>query len=728
MPTRIQFDNPKSESSDDRLGRSPMALNATRLVMQHKDVESLTVGIIGSWGSGKSTFLNFIRNYATDGVLASELAVLPPLVLEFNPWWFNDRQDLFTNFLKEILSQLRNKWERVEETNGTNDVQKQLLEKLKRGSKQKIGIMNKAIESLGIAALLEDIPFIKAIPKILQGVEGLLDERELPLTQLRAAVEALLLQAELPVWIFIEDFDRLEGDSVRHMIGLLRSFANLPYTRYFIAFDPNELARQLEPNSADRGVGEQYIDKLVQFPFFLSEPSSEALAEIFSTGIKTLVNPDDEASRELGRSLYNDAQLNEFYIEFQKFLPTIRQINRFLNALQISHLTLNNDVNFEDLMRLELLKVSEPAVWSQLAGLRPELLGPTLPSHEARAFYAAGRLDDDGIPKTLTILIGTARQKEQVEQLLKSLFPRLAAECLSDRWVHTQFNLDEVRAHYRIADHRVFKSYFGFQSHEVSTELVRQLMRASNIDETALRLQLEEQINRGPYQETLALIDSVGGLLRYKPDKTNLSIWIKTILEFADLMVQNLEPGVRDEIRTALVREAYHVYAVLNQLLPISETTFTARTSPVTLVQLLENIEVFARRYTPPFDWLPLVTNALAENELFTAERFFDDAYLDPSPDEWEMIIRGAEALGRSEEAVNRLPDTIVEAIVTGNLHHFLTRLGIAGLRQLIERTRNLPLMTEENRLRLEDQLTSRIERGQQRELAEAARRAEQIQ
>lgn len=713
MPTSIQFDNPKSEPSDDRLSRSPMALNAARLVMQHKDVESLTVGIIGPWGSGKSTFLNFIRNHATDGVLASELAVLPPLVLEFNPWWFSDRQDLFTNFLKEILSQLRHKWEQVKNTDGTNDTQKQFLKSVQKASKQKMNILNKSIEGLGLSALVEDIPFIKAIPKILQGIEGLLDERELPLTQLRTAVEALLLQAGLPVWIFIEDFDRLEGDSVRHMIGLLRSFANLPHTRYFIAFDPNELARQLEPNSADRGIGEQYIDKLVQFPFFLSEPSSEALAEIFSSGIKTLVKPDDEASRELGRSLYNDVQLNEFYIEFQKFLPTIRQINRFLNALQVSHLTLNTDVNFEDLMRLELLKVSEPAVWSQLAGLRPELLGPTLPSHEARAFYAAGRLNDDAIPKTLTTLKGSARQEEQVERMLKSLFPRLEAKLENNRWVHPRLNLDEARAQYRISEHRVFKSYFGFQLLAVPTQLVRTLTRAVSNGSEALRQKLPQQINTRPIEETSALIAATGTVLRNKSNRTDLAVWIATILEFEDEVIGSLEPEARDEIRAALVREAGHVYADPNQRLPISETTFAAQTSPLTMVCVLEVVEYFARRYDPPFDWFPLVQAAFAANSERVAEHFFDGTGFTPSADEWEVVFLGAERLNRVEELANRIPEAIVREVVMGLRNFLLLRLGVSGLRQMIERVKTLPDIAPENLLQLEERLKSLVEASQ---------------
>ena len=80
---------------DDLLERSAMSKDVAKLILSTQDKESLTVGIIGSWGSGKSTVLNFIRHFGTDATLLSDLAKDEPIIIEFNPWWYADKDDLF---------------------------------------------------------------------------------------------------------------------------------------------------------------------------------------------------------------------------------------------------------------------------------------------------------------------------------------------------------------------------------------------------------------------------------------------------------------------------------------------------------------------------------------------------------------------------------------------------------------------------------------------------------
>ncbi|ETZ32354.1 KAP family P-loop domain protein, partial [Mycobacterium intracellulare MIN_061107_1834] len=58
--------------------------------------------MLGPWGSGKTTFVNFVRG---------ELATLGVPILDFNPWMFSGAQALVDAFFVEISSQLKLKRE-----------------------------------------------------------------------------------------------------------------------------------------------------------------------------------------------------------------------------------------------------------------------------------------------------------------------------------------------------------------------------------------------------------------------------------------------------------------------------------------------------------------------------------------------------------------------------------------------------------------------------------------
>jgi len=59
------------------------------------------MAIHGPWGSGKSTLLNFVKH---------EIATLPkeprPVVIDFNPWWFEGQQNLAAQFLAQFSARL----------------------------------------------------------------------------------------------------------------------------------------------------------------------------------------------------------------------------------------------------------------------------------------------------------------------------------------------------------------------------------------------------------------------------------------------------------------------------------------------------------------------------------------------------------------------------------------------------------------------------------------------
>lgn len=70
-------DNPIKDSSEDSLGRASTAKNFCSNILRLDASEGLVIGVIGPWGSGKTSFVNLARN---------QLYLECVYVIDFNPW------------------------------------------------------------------------------------------------------------------------------------------------------------------------------------------------------------------------------------------------------------------------------------------------------------------------------------------------------------------------------------------------------------------------------------------------------------------------------------------------------------------------------------------------------------------------------------------------------------------------------------------------------------------
>ena len=93
----LSSDKPLTDPENDRLGYSPFAERLAESLLAMAPADGFVVALYGSWGSGKTTVVNFIVRY-----LECRPEEDQPIIVHFNPWWFSGRENLIRAFFDQL--------------------------------------------------------------------------------------------------------------------------------------------------------------------------------------------------------------------------------------------------------------------------------------------------------------------------------------------------------------------------------------------------------------------------------------------------------------------------------------------------------------------------------------------------------------------------------------------------------------------------------------------------
>lgn len=94
----VASDNPITNAGQDVLGHADSARAFAAHVVSLGSAEGVVVGVLGPWGSGKTSFVNLARE---------DFAEAGTVLVDFNPWMFSGTEQLVDSFFIEISSQLK---------------------------------------------------------------------------------------------------------------------------------------------------------------------------------------------------------------------------------------------------------------------------------------------------------------------------------------------------------------------------------------------------------------------------------------------------------------------------------------------------------------------------------------------------------------------------------------------------------------------------------------------
>ncbi len=394
-------DAPEEDENNDWLDFKEDAQYFAEQVLQQTSKNSIVFGLDAPWGAGKSTFLNFCKNYWKSNVASK------PLVFEFEPLNFIGADDIFDKFANEFRTTITNELYVPSFKSTFNRYVKMLK--------------NVSVDLWGGKFSLE-------------GAVGTPDALK--------ELKEVLISANKKMIVIIDDLDRLSLSDIKTILDAIKKSFVLPNVSYILCYSTDNIdtfttnlkRTDFEGNitggvnqnfkiqttaneKPDRQKITEYFEKVINVKKTLvvsrEKIKTYLIAEIVK--LSSFVLPGGETFKLLSVDSLAEAEIaiekifdpSEFD-DYVHYIGDLRKVKRFLNILkmQINNLNLNTvDIDFCDLLHLFLVYINFPQIFRKIYITETD---------GARGFFSLNYVYDD---KPGTSFANSDKYKKYLETL-----------------------------------------------------------------------------------------------------------------------------------------------------------------------------------------------------------------------------------------------------------------------------------------------------------------------
>lgn len=452
-PWSFSADRPILGRNADRFQRAAFADALVTQVLALPKSDSFVLGLIGPWGSGKTSILSMVEeSVASDDVV---------VVLKFNPWLFSGTEQLAAHFFQELASQLHELGDK----------------KLQQAGDMIVGY-SEALSPLSA------LPFIGKWAERLSGgakfLGGLFRRRggALPasVTSQRREIAKLLAEHGKRLLVIIDDIDRLPKADIRELFKLVRLTADFPNTTYLLAFDRPRVEDAL---GETEGEGRAYLEKILQVTFDVPALRQQDLAVFLLNEIQRAVGDREHGPLDVAE------WTNIFALVIRPLFRTPRDVRRFTNGIPVALSVIGDEIAVADVLAIEAIRCMLPDVWSQI-----QLCAGVLTNTSEHIFASARRTDAEKA-KFDALLAAAGEHRPTVQEFCARVFP--PSRKFIDNHHYGPESSQRWRKERRLANPDVLQFYFekSLPSDVLRSSAVQRLF--DNLgDENALRSMLSE--------------------------------------------------------------------------------------------------------------------------------------------------------------------------------------------------------------------------------------------
>lgn len=333
-------DKPIERIEEDLLNRSTFSKELANAILAYTDTENFAISLCGEWGCGKTSILHMVVqeiNKKSQDMPEDE----KPIIINFNPWNYSDKNQLISQFFKEICQTLN-----------------------KPSNSKKLNSVGEAIEKYSsVIDYTKYIPvagqYIALLKPLVKGLGKGFTEKAKKLDSIESQknnVINILRELNQKLIVIIDDIDRLNNEQIRMIFQLVNSVAGFPNMIYLLSFDRTVVVRALsEEQKCD---GEEYLEKIIQVPFDVPEAKKNQVH-------KVLFRELDKIIIDTAEDLFDKDHWNIIFRDcISEFVHSIRDVNRIVNAYKLKYKLMHSETNWVDLLCITTLQIAAPEIYN----------------------------------------------------------------------------------------------------------------------------------------------------------------------------------------------------------------------------------------------------------------------------------------------------------------------------------------------------------------------------
>ena len=302
------FDTPAKSFDSDTYSRKAYAqglVDKLAVTMKQQEKSAFTVGVTGRWGSGKSSFLNAVK---------SSLKEKENIVIEFNPWFNTNPDSIIDNFMDALRGE---------------------LSKYNKNLSKELNVYARLLKQTH-----ENI--------ITRSIEYVANNQEQSIQKLYDTVSREIAKIRKPIYILIDDMDRLNSEEILAVLKIIRNTANFPNTCFIATYDRDYIVERIK--SSD------YLSKIFQLEINLPYGEYRIIQDML---VKSLEVKIQSNKSELEGYIFCFDELN-------KLINTPRDAKRFINTFNQNVVFVEDQVNIVDFFLVEILRFKYLDVYNLL--------------------------------------------------------------------------------------------------------------------------------------------------------------------------------------------------------------------------------------------------------------------------------------------------------------------------------------------------------------------------
>lgn len=359
----FEFDDfPITNSKEDELGRLELAKIVTNyLINLPAKNNSFVVGINGSWGSGKTSFMNMMvecianeisnRNDHTGVTYDSGKDKIDKSAIRlclFKPWNALSEDAIISQFFDTISTSLKAK--------NYGDIFCTLAISLASAS----NVLFDTLDSLQIPGAKIAAGISKSLEKYLKNLSNPDIDSNQSLIKAKNSLYEKLSKFRGKIIVLIDDLDRCNRKEIALSMQLMKSIMDFPNIVFVLFYDKDVVAKSLFNEQA--GIdGNEYLSKIVQQEFHLS------LAQI------QLDNLVKEKIRNKFAYEINKEETRFNTVTALLTFKSPREAKRFLINFEKDYYIFSKNIDFCDLIGISYLRCLQSLAYNRIVQESPNI-------------------------------------------------------------------------------------------------------------------------------------------------------------------------------------------------------------------------------------------------------------------------------------------------------------------------------------------------------------------